>query len=274
MAGRRWEGAKSFEQLSEAERDQVRQELGVRRMVPQPARASNPRLSAPVVSNYLDFTETTTPSAPAANIARMWAETANGVTVMHWKSSLGVDHQMGRDLLALVRNTSGGTLNKGDAVYISGATGNIPTVAKARANSATTMPGFGIVVANISNNGFGQVCFAGDINGLDTSGFSEGATLYIDASTAGTLTATAPTGTNIPQAIGIVARSHATQGIIYVTIGAELDPALTQTLSNKTPASPVITGLSDYADDAAAAAGGVVVGGLYRTASVLKIRVS
>lgn len=34
MAGRRWEGAKSFEQLSEAERDQVRQELGVRRSAP------------------------------------------------------------------------------------------------------------------------------------------------------------------------------------------------------------------------------------------------
>jgi hypothetical protein len=33
-------------------------------------------------------------------------------------------------------------------------------------------------------------------------------------------------------------------------------------------------GLGNYADDTAAAAGGVSVGGLYRTASVVKIRVT
>ena len=32
--------------------------------------------------------------------------------------------------------------------------------------------------------------------------------------------------------------------------------------------------LADYADDAAAAAGGVAVGALYRTGSILKVRVS
>jgi hypothetical protein len=39
-------------------------------------------------------------------------------------------------------------------------------------------------------------------------------------------------------------------------------------------ASPSITGLADYADDTAAAAGNVPVNGLYRTGSVIKIRVS
>ena len=38
--------------------------------------------------------------------------------------------------------------------------------------------------------------------------------------------------------------------------------------------SPSITGLADYADDSAAATGGVPVNGLYRTGRVLKIRVS
>ena len=31
--------------------------------------------------------------------------------------------------------------------------------------------------------------------------------------------------------------------------------------------------LADYVDDAAAAAGGVMIGGLYRTASIMKIRI-
>ena len=48
----------------------------------------------------------------------------------------------------------------------------------------------------------------------------------------------------------------------------------TQTLTNKTLTTPLISGLADYADDAAAAGGSVPVGGLYRTASALKIRVS
>lgn len=47
-----------------------------------------------------------------------------------------------------------------------------------------------------------------------------------------------------------------------------------ETLSNKTLAGPKVTGLVDYADDAAAATGGVPVGGLYRTASAVKVRVA
>lgn len=47
-----------------------------------------------------------------------------------------------------------------------------------------------------------------------------------------------------------------------------------ETLTGKTLASPKVTGIADYADDAAAAIGGVAVGGLYRTASALKVRVA
>lgn len=38
--------------------------------------------------------------------------------------------------------------------------------------------------------------------------------------------------------------------------------------------NPGFPGLSNYADDAAAATGGVPVGGLYRTASAVKVRVA
>lgn len=47
-----------------------------------------------------------------------------------------------------------------------------------------------------------------------------------------------------------------------------------ETLSRKTLDTPSITGLSDYADDVAAAAGGVAVDGVYRTGSALKVRVA
>lgn len=47
-----------------------------------------------------------------------------------------------------------------------------------------------------------------------------------------------------------------------------------ETLANKTLSAPKLTGLGDYADDTAAAAGGVAVGGVYRTGSALKVRVT
>jgi len=47
-----------------------------------------------------------------------------------------------------------------------------------------------------------------------------------------------------------------------------------ENLSNKTLVAPKMSSLGDYADDAAAAAGGVPVTGVYRTGSTLKVRVS
>lgn len=47
-----------------------------------------------------------------------------------------------------------------------------------------------------------------------------------------------------------------------------------ETLSNKTLAAPKLSGLGNYADDTAAAGGGVPVMGMYRNGSVLCVRIS
>lgn len=47
-----------------------------------------------------------------------------------------------------------------------------------------------------------------------------------------------------------------------------------ETLSAKTLDAPKVTGIGDYADDTAAAAGGVPVTGVYRTGSNLRVRVT
>lgn len=46
-----------------------------------------------------------------------------------------------------------------------------------------------------------------------------------------------------------------------------------ETFRRKTLDAPKLSGLGDYADDSAAATGGVPVGGVYRTGSALKVRV-
>ena len=114
------------------------------------------------------------------------------------------------------------TLAKGDVVYISGAAGDNTLVSKARSNSASTMPAFGLVVIGAASGSPVQVVTFGNLYGsgaaaLNTSSYSVGDNLYVSAATAGALTATAPTGeANLIQNIGKVVRSHATNGVIKV----------------------------------------------------------
>lgn len=129
-------------------------------------------------------------------------------------------------LVRQVRNTTGATLTKGTVVYISGASGNKPTVSKAIATGdSTSAQTFGLVQANISNNSNGYVVCVGDIIGLDTSAFAEGVQLYLSSTTAGTYTSTKQLAPNHLVYIGVVTRSHPTQGEIEVKIqnGYELD---------------------------------------------------
>jgi hypothetical protein len=129
-------------------------------------------------------------------------------------------------LVREVRNTTGATLTKGTIVYISGATGNKPTVSKAIATGdATSAQTFGMVQANISNNANGYVVCVGDLGGLDTSGLTEGAQLYLSSTTAGTYTTTKQLAPAHLVYIGVVTRAHPTLGQIEVKIqnGYELD---------------------------------------------------
>ncbi len=129
-------------------------------------------------------------------------------------------------LVREVRNNTGATLTKGTVVYINGALGNKPTVAKALATSdATSAQTFGLIQADIANNANGYLVAFGDLDGLDTSAFTEGVQLYLSSTTAGGYTITKQYAPNHLVYIGVVTRSHPTQGRIEVRIqnGYELD---------------------------------------------------
>lgn len=129
-------------------------------------------------------------------------------------------------LVRLVRNQTGATLTKGTVVYISGATGNNPVVAKALATGdATSAQTFGLLQANIANNAEGYAVISGDLTGLDTSAFTEGQQLYLSGATAGAYTATKQYAPIHLVYIGVVTRSHVSLGQIEVKIqnGYEMD---------------------------------------------------
>jgi len=129
-------------------------------------------------------------------------------------------------LISQVRNETGATLTKGTVVYISGASGNKATVSKAICTSdATSAQTFGLIFADIANNQNGYAILSGDLAGLDTSAFAAGTQLYLSSTTAGSYTSTKQYAPNHLVYVGVVTRSHATQGSIEVRIqnGYEMD---------------------------------------------------
>lgn len=130
------------------------------------------------------------------------------------------------NVICQVRNTTGATLTKGTAVYISGATGQIPTVTKAQANSdPASAQTLGLMTADLANNSNGYVTIIGLITNIDTSAYTDGQQLYLSPSVAGGLTATKPSAPNHLVYVAIVEYAHASQGKLFVKVqnGYELN---------------------------------------------------
>jgi hypothetical protein len=129
-------------------------------------------------------------------------------------------------LVEQVRNSTGSTLTKGTAVYISGATGQLPTVSKALATSdATSAQTLGLITTDLANNSNGYVTIIGLVDDLDTSAYTDGAQLYLSPTTAGTLTATKPYAPEHLVYVAVVAHAHPVHGklIVKVQNGYEMD---------------------------------------------------
>ena len=117
------------------------------------------------------------------------------------------------------KNNQGSAITKGQVVYISGVSGTVPEVKLARANSASTMPAFGLALANANDQAEVQIITFGNLTDYNTTTYSLSAndTVFVSATTAGALTNTAPTGeSSLIQNIGRVVRADSSAGIIKV----------------------------------------------------------
>ena len=149
------------------------------------------------------------------------------------------------DVAAVTSNTTVFTaradvnLLMGEVVYLTGISGNTPTIDKAQANSASTMPAFGIVKADVSANNPVEVITFGSCPGHDAANFGEtgitfalGDTIYVSATEAGKLTNVSPAGeSNLIQNIGKIERATPTTNMTIKVGGAgrtNATPALDQ----------------------------------------------
>ena len=108
------------------------------------------------------------------------------------------------------------TLGVGTVVYVATSDGFLASVKRAKADSSTTMDALGLVSVAMLPGEKGRVREIGLLSRISTLGFQTGATVYVSASVAGTFTSTAPSGTNLVQAIGTIVLGGQVNGSIFI----------------------------------------------------------
>ena len=159
------------------------------------------------------------------------AVTGAGTTAQYVRGdgSLATFPSTSNEALTLIKevyNETGATLTKGTVVYINGGHGNLPTITKALATSdSTSAQTFGVVQTDITNMNNGYVVVIGSLTDLDTQAYANGTQLYLSGTTAGLWTSTKPYAPIHLVYVGIVVRSHPTQGVVSVKVmnGFEMD---------------------------------------------------
>lgn len=146
----------------------------------------------------------------------------------------GITMQLGQEELVLCYNNTGVDIPNGSVVRQTGANGDMPTIALAKADSINTYLDIGMTTQLIPNGTSGFVTTRGIVHDVDTSLFTSGQDLYLSESVAGGVTSTAPAdSSHFVVKIGTALIISATTGSIYVR----------QVLNNR------LTDLSDVAID-------------------------
>jgi hypothetical protein len=164
-----------------------------------------------ILFSFIELSEIAEPATPATNNLRVFAVDQSGFERLQMKTSDGVVGTITEDAFVMVRNV-GALIPEDTVVYISGATGNIPEVSPAKADSATTMPALGVIVNDIDTDEFGKAQVAGTYSKFNTNSWDDGDRLFISAATAGAITNIAPVHPNLQQRIGTVLKKAAGNG--------------------------------------------------------------
>ncbi len=125
-----------------------------------------------------------------------------------------------------VKNTTGTTIQKGSAVYVSGATGDNALISLASATSeSTSSKTLGITAESIANDAFGYVIEAGYLTNIDTSSTTAGAAAWLGDTPGSIVFVNPPAKPSHAVYLGVVVRVQAINGSILVKVqnGYELN---------------------------------------------------
>jgi hypothetical protein len=168
----------------------------------------------------LDTTPTGTPTTQGTiywDDARSTAALIMNGTIQH----------IGQDSFFYVKNSTGSSINKGVAVRFDGTDGGSGHLKIAPFIADGTYPStyfMGVTADTIGNGEFGQVMHFGELEGINTSGFTAGDLLYASTTVAGGFQTTAPVAPNNIVLIGAAINSK-NNGAILVrpTYGSNIN---------------------------------------------------
>jgi len=168
---------------------------------------------ADVPADSLNFNVAATETAA---IGKMFWNTTEGTPQVGLAGG-NVQLQMGSMVVAYVRNAEATTLNKGEVVYLFGATGNRASVKRAsNVGDPTSSKTMGIVAESIAPNQVGFIVTQGVLDGLSLgSPYVSGDSIYLDT-TPGAFTRVKPTQPDHIVFIGVVERANAGNGQLYI----------------------------------------------------------
>jgi len=154
---------------------------------------------------------------------------------MNWNLDFGVPQvgmiggnvvqKVGESVYAYVKNVDTTTLNKGEVVYLYGASGDKISVQRAsNTGDTTSSKTLGIVAESIAVNGLGYVITQGTLDGLNLGSYTAGDVVWL-SDVAGQFTKTKQYAPNHLVFIGVVQRANNGNGQLYVKPqnGYELD---------------------------------------------------
>jgi len=184
--------------------------------------AAGTALEADAKLMNVDFSTT---NVAAGAVGRLTWNDTDGTLDLGLKGG-NVTLQIGQEQNVRIYNETATGFVDMQVVKITGSSGTRLTADLAKgdsdANSASTLA---IMTEPAASHGEGFATTFGLIRQINTSAFTEGATLYLSPTVFGGITTTRPTAPNHTVVLGWCVRSHATQGVIYVNInnGYELD---------------------------------------------------
>jgi len=172
--------------------------------------------------DYIDFDTT---NAAATQTARLGWDNGEGTLVLGLKGG-NVNMPIGEMIYQMCYNGTGSTIAKGSVVYISGGQGQRPSITLAKSDAdATSARTFGVAAEAIANGAEGIVVEYGIVQGIDTSTYSVGQTLYLSGTTAGAFQTTKPVAPIHLVYVANVISVNSSSGRIFVKVqnGYELD---------------------------------------------------
>ena len=172
----------------------------------------------PIQGIQFDITHTHTDEDPGT---LCWNPNDDTLNIEH---TGGVTQQVGQELYARVKNSTGSTIINGQVVRFAGASSNGDVLLEAAPFQANgTYPSLytlGVATQNIANGAKGLITTWGKVRDLDTTGGAEnwalGDILYVSPTTAGALTNVKPTAPNNVVPVAAVLKVDDTVGEIFV----------------------------------------------------------